>query len=908
MVYEEEIREFLIESNENLAMLDREIVELEQHPEGPQLIASVFRTMHTVKGTCGFFGFNILCGLTHIAENILEQVREKNRPATPELISLILEAVDAVRMVLGEIERIGNEGEDIYGDLRTRLEEAFAAAAPPQGNFGIEPETPNDEREVVEEPVVVELAGLFAPFVPVAPAKVVAMKPVELKPAVVVTGEVDSDEPALQKNQPVQDSSIRVQVGLLDKLMNLVGELVLARNQLLQGSAGRDAALTRTAQRLNLITSELQEGVMKTRMQPIGIVWNKLPRVARDLAQTCGKKIQIDMIGADTELDKTIIEAIKDPLTHIVRNSCDHGIETPEVRLQRGKPAQGRLVLRAFHEGGHVNIEISDDGAGLDIAKLKVKAVQKGLMRAEQVAAMSEREAAHLVFLPGFSTAEHVTNISGRGVGMDVVKTNIEKTGGMVDIFNRPEGGTTVKIKIPLTLAIIPGLVVTLEPVAAEHEADVPQPGQRFVIPQANLVELVRLEGEDDHKRIENVNGSLVYRRRGHLLPLIYLNRVLQTGAQAYDAEVVNIVVLQAEDRPFGLIVDGISDTQEIVVKPLGKHLKGLTSYLGATIMGDGRVALILDVAGLARQAGIGSHSRSAGYAAEEAVVSNTDTTQTLLLFRAGRYNRLAVPLALVARLEQFPASQVEQASGHPVLHYRNQILPLLSLAGLLDPDREDVALAADPLQVIVFGEGARSVGVVVAEVLDIVEETVGVSRASTKPGILGSAVSGGKLTDFVDLHALVTSSGEDWMQSPEQHTAERHGVLLVESSGMARGMLASHLAMNGYRMMEAETAQAAVELLNSRRVDLVLFATKQEASNNPELMKVLAAQRMMRYLPVMALDSGADEVHEVPGAGLAFDARVSKRDREQMLTTMQALLSAGKQVTQQLGTQELCA
>jgi two-component system chemotaxis sensor kinase CheA len=906
MVYEEEIREFLIESNENLAMLDREIVELEQHPEAPQLIASVFRTMHTVKGTCGFFGFSILCGLTHITENILEQVREKIRPATPELISLILEAVDAVRTVLGEIELIGVEGEDIHSDLRRRLEEAFAAAAPPEGNFGIEPE-PEAEADVVEDPVAVELTGLFAPYVPAVTKKVVAMKPVETMPApaaaVEVTGEFDAEEPALQKNQPVQDSSIRVQVGLLDKLMNLVGELVLARNQLLQGSAGRDAALTRTAQRLNLITSELQEGVMKTRMQPIGIVWNKLPRVVRDLAQTCGKKIQIDMIGADTELDKTIIEAIKDPLTHIVRNSCDHGIETPEVRLLRGKPAQGRLVLRAFHEGGHVNIEISDDGAGLDIAKLKVKAVQKGLARAEQVAAMSEREAAHLVFLPGFSTAEHVTNISGRGVGMDVVKTNIEKTGGMVDIYNRPEGGTTVKIKIPLTLAIIPGLVVTLEPVAAEPASDMQQTGQRFVIPQANLVELVRLEGEEDHKRIENVNGSLVYRRRGALLPLIYLNRVLQTGAQAYDAEVVNIVVLQAEDRPFGLIVDGISDTQEIVVKPLGKHLKGLTSYLGATIMGDGRVALILDVAGLARQAGIGAHSRGAGHAADEATVSSTDATQTLLLFRAGRYNRLAVPLALVARLEQFPASQVEQASGHPVLHYRNQILPLVSLAGLLDPDREDVALAADPLQVIVFGQGARSVGVVVAEVLDIVEETVGVSRASTKPGILGSAVSGGKLTDFVDLHALVTSSGEDWMQSPEQHTAERHGVLLVESSGMARGMLASHLAMNGYRMMEAETAQAAVELLNSRRVDLVLFATKQEAGNNVDLMKVLTAQRMMRYLPVMALDSGADEVHEVPGAGLDFDARVSKRDREQMLTTMQALLTAGRQVQQ-----ELCA
>ena len=396
------------------------------------------------------------------------------------------------------------------------------------------------------------------------------------------------------KSSAVADANIRVGVGLLDKLMDLVGELVLTRNQILQFNTEReDAALNATSQRLNLITSELQEGVMKTRMQPIGMVWNKLPRVVRDMAVSLGKQIRLEMDGADTELDRTIIEAIKDPLVHLVRNSCDHGIEPPEIRVQAGKPAQGRLSLRAYHEGGQVNIEIGDDGAGIDVARVKQKAIEKGLLRSEQVEKLSDREVLNLIFLPGFSTAQIVTNVSGRGVGMDVVKSNIEKIGGVVDVFSRPGEGTTVKLKIPLTLAIIPGLVIT-------------SGGERFVIPQVSLLELVRLEGDSSEKRIEHVHGTPVYRRRGSLLPVAYLNEVLGLKS-AERAEAVSMVVLQAEDRQFGLVVDGINDTQEIVVKPLGKQLKGITVYAGATIMGDGRVALILDVLG------IGQSCRGAG-------------------------------------------------------------------------------------------------------------------------------------------------------------------------------------------------------------------------------------------------------------------------------------------------------
>ena len=470
---------------------------------------------------------------------------------------------------------------------------------------------------------------------------------------------------------------------LLDKLMNLVGELVLARNQILQFNAvQKDTAFLSTSQRLNLITTELQEGVMKTRMQPIGNVWSRFPRVVRDLAMACGKEVRIEMEGKETDLDKTIIEAIKDPLTHLVRNSVDHGIEPPELRRQRGKPAEGRLFLRAFHEGGQVNIEIADDGAGIEPEKLKHKALERGLINQEQAARMGEREALNLIFLPGFSTAAKVSNISGRGVGMDVVKTNIEKIGGTVDLHSQLGRGTTIKIKIPLTLAIIPALVVT-------------SGGDRYAIPQVSLLELVRLDGEQVRKGIEHIHGAPVYRLRGHLLPLVYLNRQLGVESRRADEadEAVNIVVLQAGERHFGLVVDGINDTEEIVVKPLGKQLKGVSVFAGATIMGDGQVALILDVLGTAQSAGVISETRDQGLAGVTARTQQQgDQWQTLLLVGLGREGRAAIPLSLVARLEEIPLEQVERGAEQEVVQYRGQILPLIRLKQVLpglDDERE---------------------------------------------------------------------------------------------------------------------------------------------------------------------------------------------------------------------------
>jgi two-component system chemotaxis sensor kinase CheA len=731
------IREFLVESHENLSRLDQELVELEKSPQDTALLGSIFRTIHTIKGTCGFFAFSTLERITHQAESLLSQLRDGKRKLTPSLISLILETVDATRQVLASIEAKGEEGPDCFEEIAERL------------------------RVAAQLPAEVEIPCASAPAV-AAEAETEGINSSE------ATETLKTEERGV-KSSAVADANIRVGVGLLDKLMDLVGELVLTRNQILQFNTEReDAALNATSQRLNLITSELQEGVMKTRMQPIGMVWNKLPRVVRDMAVSLGKQIRLEMDGADTELDRTIIEAIKDPLVHLVRNSCDHGIEPPEGRMQAGKAAQGRLTLRAYHEGGQVNIEIGDDGAGIDVARVKQKAVEKGLLRSEQVEKLSDREVLNLIFQPGFSTAKTVTNVSGRGVGMDVVKSNIEKIGGVVDIFSRAGQGSTVKLKIPLTLAIIPGLVIT-------------SGGERFVIPQVSLLELVRLEGDSSEKHIEHVHGTPVYRRRGSLLPVAYLNEVLGLKS-AERAEAVSMVVLQAEDRQFGLIVDGINDTQEIVVKPLGKQLKGITVYAGATIMGDGKVALILDVLGIGQCAGVLSESREQARATVEHKSQSGSEQQRLLLFRAGSFDRLAVPLSLVARLEEFPRSVIERAGGCQVVQYRNRILPLVPLRAVLEPDETEQSQSADPVQVIVFNDGDRSVGVLVDQILDVAEDVVTVRQKSRRKGLLGSGVVGKRVTDFLDLNQVINGATEGDFEDCEAPFGREAGCIPAQS------------------------------------------------------------------------------------------------------------------------------
>jgi two-component system chemotaxis sensor kinase CheA len=734
---DELMREFLLESSENLNQLDRDFVALEQNPTDRTLLGAIFRSIHTIKGTSGFFAFGKLESLTHVGETLLCRLRDGEMVNDSEITSALLAMVDGVRRTLASIETTGTEGSEDYGPIIAELTRISRERAAPGAVFSVPPPP----------------APAAAAPAAIAPPPVAALAPVMAveTPMVQQPAETTADA-GVTKGPAVTDSTIRVDVGLLDRVMNLVGELVLARNQIMQfGVSSKDAGFINASQRLNLLTTELQEGVMKTRMQPIGNVWNKFPRVVRDLAHACGKKVNLELDGTETELDRTIIEAIKDPLTHAVRNAVDHGLESPERRKAAGKSETGTLMLRAFHEGGQVNIEVSDDGGGLDIERIRARAIERGLVTADRGARMSDREVSHFIFHPGFSTASKVTNVSGRGVGMDVVKTNIEKIGGTVDISSRPGQSTTLKIKIPLTLAIIPALVVTCNSL----ESDATTTMHRFAIPQVNLLELVRLEGAQALKGIERLHGTTVYRLRGNLLPLVFLSSALELTTLPGAREVINIVVLQADDRQFGLVVDGILDTEEIVVKPLGKELKGLSSFAGATIMGDGRVALILDVLGIAQRANVVSASRERAIVDKSAQGQNEgDARESLLLFRVGKSNRMAIPLSMVARLEEIAFENVEQAAGRDVVQYRGAILPLIGLSQeLMHEARPN---DGEPLQVIVYAEHGRSVGFVVQQILDVVDEKITVRNHTARDGVLGAAVVQGKVTDLLDVHGII--------------------------------------------------------------------------------------------------------------------------------------------------------
>jgi len=721
-------------------------------------------------------------------------------------------------------------------------------------------------------------------------------------PAATATPSGPAGSESVPRSEPPRtDLNIRVPVSLLDRLMNLAGELVLSRNQLLQTIPTHDPRLLESVSaRIDLVTSELQDAIMQTRMQPIGNIFSRFTRVVRDLSNTLGRKCQLLIEGQDVELDKTIIEAIGDPLTHLVRNSVDHGIEKPDVRTRNGKPETGTIHLRAWHQEGKVHLEIADDGAGIDAAKLRRKVVEKNLMPAEKAEALSDAEAVRLIFLPGFSTADQVSAVSGRGVGMDVVKTNFEKLGGTVDIQTEVGRGTRITVRLPLTLAIMPSLIV-----AAGK--------QRFAIPQANICELVRLRAGDTTRRIETLKNAEVLRLRGTLLPLVRLNRVLSTSpvtasADATDsAHSTSIVVVESAGRRYGLVVDHLHDSEEIVVKPLGRHMRSVQVLAGATVLGDGQVALILDIAGVASQAELTQTAEST--ASTETHSEQTETISTLL-FTSHPSELFGIPMSCVTRIERITSDQIDAIAGQELLQYRGASLPLLAI---------DKCLNARPrpqqtrLFVIVFRAGHREVGLIATSILDIRDIPHSLDTTTfTEPGVLGSLILDQQTIRIVDAWELARKQHPEWFETLAPHGARsRHEtaeatpamkahrespvVLLAEDSAFFRTRVAGFLEQLGLTVVTAENGQEAWQLLQSGEHHFSLIVTDIEMPvlNGFELCQRIRAEQRWNELPVLALTSLASDEFVARGHSVGFNEYLIKLDRERLILAVTALLSA---------------
>ncbi len=862
------LSDFIIESQENLERLDHEFVALEHDPHNEELLASIFRTIHTIKGSAGFLNLTNLEQVSHYAEDVLAKLREHSLELSDDIVTTLLSGVDCIKSMLVALEKTGEEGDVDILDVVVELKKISDNKAIAVNKPSPAPQTPAAapvEIEEEEEPFVGESTS-------------------ETKQKIVK--DTKTQETGEHAAPSLEDTRIHVDVHLLDQLMNLTGELVLARNQVVQFASTIDARDFRAVtQRMNVVVSELQEIVMKTRMQPVKKVFGLFPRLVRDISKQHGKEVQLVMEGQNTELDRTLLEAVKDPLTHLVRNALDHGVEKPADRQKLGKPATATIMIKAYHESGQVVIEISDDGAGIHLDKVKAKAVREQIVTAQQAEEMSERNVINLIFRPGFSTAETVTSISGRGVGMDVVKKNLDRIGGIIDIHTQRHKGTRIKIRIPITLAIIPVLIVK----AGEH---------RLAIPQVNLEELLMLQAEDKTQNIEEIYGAEVYRLRGELLPLLRLNTILNLPTAKTSADNVHIVVLSAGELRFGLIVDEVGDTEEIVVKPLSSHIKQLYCYDGATIMGDGKLALIVNVNGLFKVTQLTLDDmkkvEEMNLEAHDATAAvNGEHHQTIVLFRSGKNEFYGVPLAFVVRLEKFSASQIEYSGGRQVMQYRNEILPLLRLE-----DYFDIPATPDPemLSLIVFAV-EKQIGLVVQEIIDTIEISTHIDTETFKQqGILGSTIVQGHSVLILDIHGLIEMAYPTWYKkffTSKLSEEERQNlrVLLVEDSPFFLNIERSYLEAAGYQVAAAQNGKEALEKLDIQSFDVVVTDIDMPLINGYELTRRIRANDKWKHLPVMAVTALTGEKDRQRGVEVGIDEYQVKLDRDEVLRALELLI-----------------
>ena len=961
------LTDFLTETCEALDVLDSELVELEQRPGDPALLGSIFRVMHTIKGTCGFLGLPRLEAVAHAAEDVLGRVRAGELGVSGDVISQVLAALDRIKELVAALGTNGAEPEgsddDVIAVLRRMAEggapteAAHEPAAAKQGTLyeragsasgidtacelacnGFLSRAPDaaalapdmlklqfalakgfevslqhvpgiDIADVmtcltengwngddvallagelaeafrslgVEDDDIASLVGLLTRAAPAAHAAQTPDTPPAAAPKPAAPS-ADKSEAA----PAAQAHTLRVNIDVLEDLMTLVSELVLTRNQLLQIMRSQgDSPFAAPLQRLNQVTTELQESVMMTRMQPIGNAWGKLPRLVRDLSQELGKKIELVMTGADTELDRQILDSIRDPLTHMVRNSADHGIEAAADRLANGKPEQGTIELSARHEGGHIVVVVSDDGRGLPTAKIREKVIANGLASEAQLDGMSEQQIQQFIFRPGFSTAASVTSVSGRGVGMDVVRNNIEKIGGIIEFQSTEGAGSRFIIKIPLTLAIVSALIVECA-------------GERFALPQNSVVELVRIS-RNSQKGIENINGRPVYRLRDRLLPLVSLREILglpeeeaERAAAEGGSDGTYVVVSQVGAFAFGIVVDKVFDTEEIVVKPVSRSMRHISSFSGTTILGDGRVIMILDPNGLAAAVSAAPHVEATSKTERGERSGHGGEAVSMLVFEAKSGGPKAVPLSLVARLEEADLATAEKAGSRTVLQYRGGLMPLIDLDG--NPPE-----LSGRHPILVFVDGARMLGLVVDRVIDIVETALDLQLAGgSRPGILGSAIISGAATDIIDTVHYLRLCDADWFEvetdKPFGAEAERN-VLLVEDSAFFRNLLIPMLTIAGYSVTVAEHGEAAMTMCKEgAQFDIIVSDIEMPGLSGFDLVRELRADSRLKQVPIVALSSHANPKDIERGMEAGFTDYVTKLDPKALLGALSRTSSA---------------
>lgn len=951
------VQDFLMETAENLVQLDVDLVALEQDHNNTDLLGSIFRTIHTIKGTCGFIGLPRLEKVAHHGENVLDKFRNGDLDVTPDAITAILHCIDTIKEIMNYLEANGEEPEgddtEVLNELNRFMadeageaeeasepdskepaekvdepcqdsedsgQEEEASSSPEEDPFGFTP-TPapgavfNEGAETAEAPQDSEETKIEA-------------EPKETKAEVVpAKKEAPKNKPAKpEKSSSLATQNIRVNVELLENLVTSVSELVLARNQLLQ--IARDSENDEfkvPLQRLNHITSELQEGLMQTRMQPVGAAWSQLPRIVRDLSQDLKKEIDLEMLGADTELDRQVIEVIKDPLMHMVRNSADHGLECPQERLDSGKGRKGQIILKAYHAGGHVVIEISDNGRGLNKERIEEKIITNGLATPEQLEAFSDTQIYNYIFAAGFSTAAAITNVSGRGVGMDVVKSNIEKIGGSVEVTSTPGEGSLFTVKIPLTLAIVSALIIR-------------SGAQRFAIPQVSITELVQASEESEHT-VEYVNSHPVLRLRSQLLPLVTLSDVLgisepkkpQPVIEHKKVEAVNeqedeevqelveikeekkgidfgsslenigddqfIIVAQVGSGQFGIIVDEVYDTEEIVVKPVSPLLRSAKLFAGNTILGDGSVVMILDPKSISDKVGEMHAGANELLQNEKKIDSPDERRMRFLLFKAGDEAPKAVPLALIVRLEEINADDIETSNGAHVLQYRDRLMPLTSVQGFLEFE------PGAQKSVLVFQQGHEYIGLVVDEIIDVIEDKLDIKMNTSTGGSYGSMVIAEHTTDLLDIDYFIQQICPNWHSmlddemtgSSQQNANHDMTVCFIDHCTLYRNLITPLLELQNIRSLAFEEGGSALAYLEEHAMNVDAFILDKDSLGSEPEEFLRAYKKAFSHVPCFIVGAHFKAEDEVLFSKYECIACLAKNDRDSIITTIRDYLEQAR-------------